>query len=378
MIPNEVAEKNTQDNAVYEKLAAALDKLPNGFPQTPTRLDLQILKKLFTPDQAALACQLTGTLEIVDDIAKRVGISVEEVTNRLIELRALGLARTDSSERTKESLMNVAKEGKLCFRLAPFFIGFFEAQTPTLTHELAHLFEDYLVNGGAMGTMGLQPAFLRVIPAQTTVKMEEILPYDEAQKLILSAKIYHVADCSCRTQQDRLGDRKCKFPLHNCLTLYNVERAPIPGDVTQAEALALLDTCEKEGLVHCVNNVMGSTEGSVSLICNCCGCCCVVLRGINEWGIEKSVAAANYYADLDPNFCLGCGICVDRCQVHAITEQDGVSVVDRAKCIGCGLCVTGCPNKVAALKKKPEAEIVNPPADFATWEHVRLHNRGLK
>lgn len=378
MIPNEVAEKNAQDNAVYEKLAAALDKLPNGFPPTPTRLDLQILKKLFTPEQAALACQLTGTMEVVDDVAKRLGISVEEVTNRLIELRALGLARTDSSERTKEALMNVAKEGKLRFRLAPFFVGFFETQTPTLTHELAHLFEDYLVNGGAVGIMGLQPAVLRVIPAQTTVKREEILPYDEVQKLILSAKIYHVADCSCRTQQERLGDRKCKLPLHTCLTLYNVERSPIPGDVTQAEALALLDTCEKEGLVHCVNNVMGSTEGSVSFICNCCGCCCIVLRGINEWGIEKSVAVANYYAMVETDLCIGCGNCVDRCQVNAITLENDAAVVNRKKCIGCGLCVTGCTSSAASLKRKPDAEIVIPPADFATWEHERLHNRGLK
>jgi hypothetical protein len=39
--------------------------------------------------------------------------------------------------------------------------------------------------------------------------------------------------------------------------------------------------------------------------------------------------------------------------------------------------VTGCPAKVARLERKAEGEIVNPPKDFAAWEHERLVNRGL-
>jgi ferredoxin len=54
-----------------------------------------------------------------------------------------------------------------------------------------------------------------------------------------------------------------------------------------------------------------------------------------------------------------------------------VSVVDRKRCIGCGLCATGCPNNVAKLERKPESEVVHPPADFAMWGRERLLNRGL-
>jgi electron transport complex protein RnfB len=63
--------------------------------------------------------------------------------------------------------------------------------------------------------------------------------------------------------------------------------------------------------------------------------------------------------------------------VGAISEAEGFSVVDRVRCIGCGLCVSGCPNDVARLVRKPEAEMVHPPKDFAEWEQQRLHNRGL-
>jgi Fe-S-cluster-containing hydrogenase component 2 len=63
--------------------------------------------------------------------------------------------------------------------------------------------------------------------------------------------------------------------------------------------------------------------------------------------------------------------------VGAISEGEGFSVVNRKRCIGCGLCVSGCPNDVARLERKPEAELIQPPRDFAVWEHERLVNRGL-
>ena len=62
---------------------------------------------------------------------------------------------------------------------------------------------------------------------------------------------------------------------------------------------------------------------------------------------------------------------------QAIHDEEGVSVVAREKCIGCGLCVTGCPDSVPQLLRRPEAEMIDPPADFATWERERLRQRGL-
>jgi NAD-dependent dihydropyrimidine dehydrogenase PreA subunit len=157
------------------------------------------------------------------------------------------------------------------------------------------------------------------------------------------------------------------------LSFSSVERPSHPLDISKEEAIAFLDKAEEMGLVHTVSNVMKG----IGYVCNCCGCCCGILRGITDWGIENSVAYANYYADIDPDECVGCGICRKRCQVHAVLEQEGISVVNIKKCIGCGLCVTGCPNDAARLKRKPNNEIVSPPANFAVWEHERLHNRGL-
>jgi len=173
-------------------------------------------------------------------------------------------------------------------------------------------------------------------------------------------------------QQDHIG-RKCNFPLRTCLSFSTLERPPRQGDISQTEALTFLDKAEELGLVHTASNIMKG----FGYICNCCGCCCGILRGITEWGIEKSVAYANYYSVINPDECKGCGTCIERCQVHAIYEQDGVPVVNLEKCIGCGLCVTGCPNNAVKLQRKPKNEIVDPPVNFAAWEQERSYNRSL-
>ncbi|MBQ9949343.1 MAG: 4Fe-4S binding protein [Clostridia bacterium] len=41
--------------------------------------------------------------------------------------------------------------------------------------------------------------------------------------------------------------------------------------------------------------------------------------------------------------CIGCGACAGACPVEAISEGDGIYVIDAEKCIGCGACAGVCP-----------------------------------
>ncbi|UCG45515.1 MAG: 4Fe-4S binding protein [Candidatus Bathyarchaeota archaeon] len=345
---------------VYEQLANALNRLPNGFPRTPSNVELPLLRKIFSREEAHLASQLQGSMEPVETIARRIGLSIEMTEARLTEMVKRGL------------VWSSRKAGMPRFRLAPFVVGIYEAQLENMDHEFAHLVEAYFEAGGIAGIMKPRPAIHRVVPAQSAVKSEWILPYDDVKKVLLAAKSFQLRDCICRVQQDHI-DRKCSFPVRTCLSFSSTQRPPGPNSISQEEALNFLDKAENIGLVHTVSNVM---EG-FGYICNCCGCCCGILRGITEFGIKASVAHANYYATINPDLCQGCGCCVERCQVHAVSQHNASAEVDEDHCIGCGLCVTGCSSGAAELQRKPDNEVVDPPTDFRAWEHKRLLNRNL-
>jgi ferredoxin len=352
----------TQDELarVYEDLAAALDRLPNAFPRTASGVELRLLKALVPPEDAWLATYLSGQMEPVDAIAARAGLPVDEALARLTAMAGRMIVFADELE------------GRHRFRLAPFIVGIYEGGRDRLNRETAELFEEYWTSGGGAGLMMLQPALHRVVPAHDSVPTEWVLPYEDVRAIFQANVSFHVGDCICRKERGLVG-KACSAPVHNCVSFSPRPRPARPGDVSKEQALAILDEAEEVGLVHTVTNVV---EG-VGYVCNCCGCCCAILRGVTELGIEHAVARASYYAEIDADQCQGCGTCVGRCQVRAIAERDGVSVVDRARCIGCGLCVTGCPHDAAKLLRRPDAETVLPPLDFARWEEERVANRGL-
>ena len=345
---------------VYERLADALNALPNGFPRTATGSDLRLLRFIYSEKEAALACELTREYELASDVASRLGKPAREVSAALFDLVREGKAWMEK------------REGKVRFRLAPFIPGSFEAYIAHMGEEMARLVEEYFYDGGEVGLMTPQPAFHRALPASDALDLEWILPYDNVLAILDKAQAFHVGDCICRLQQAELG-QGCNAPRHNCLSFSMYPRDPRPGDVTKEEAIRVLKEAEEAGLVHSVSNVM---EG-MNYVCNCCGCCCGILRGITEWGIANSMARANYEAVVSEEDCIGCGSCTERCQVSAIALSDDHATVDRDRCLGCGLCVTTCPAEAVKLVPRPEAEQVKPPASFGEWEEQRLRNRGL-
>jgi electron transport complex protein RnfB len=348
---------------VYKHLATALDGLANGFPRSESAAELRILRSVFTPDEAEVAAALTGRPAAADEVARRAGLDATATQETLERLAQRDVIWTGA-----------AGDGR-GYRLAPFVVGFFEAHLlQTRDPEFARLVEEYLTGGGAVGIMSAQPAIHRVVPARGATETEWVLPYDDVRAILQNAASFRLEECVCRIQQDELGTRRCDFPLESCLWFSFAESGGTQNALSREQALAALDEAERIGLVHTVSNV----ASGIGYVCNCCGCCCGLLRGITDWGIEHSVAQANYYAEIDAGTCTACGTCEERCQVGAVTKAaDGVRVVDRERCIGCGLCVTGCPDEAARLRRKPEEEIVRPPATFGAWERRRLKARAL-
>jgi Na+-translocating ferredoxin:NAD+ oxidoreductase subunit B len=347
---------------VYERLAVRMDGLANGFPRTEDGAELGILRHVFSEEEATVAAALTGRPTAAAEVARRSGIEPVRVEATLADLA------------DRDVIWTVPAGDETGFRLAPFMVGFYEEHLlRTRDTEFARLVEEYFIAGGS-SMMSAQPAMHRVVPARGATDADWVLPYDDVRAILGSASSFRVGTCDCRLQQDKLGTRSCDFPLEVCLVFSFTEGPSEEGSITREEALAVLDEAERVGLVHTVSNV---AEG-VGYVCNCCGCCCAYFRGLNEWGIEHAVAEANYFAEIDGETCEGCGTCAERCHVGAIYEgADGVRAVRREWCIGCGLCVTGCPSEAAHLRRKPESQILAPPATFDEWERVRLEARGL-
>ena len=75
----------------YEKLREFLDTFPVGFRKTQSGVEIEILKRLFTEEEAELATFLTIRPERGRSIARRSGRDPTEIESRLESIAMKGL-----------------------------------------------------------------------------------------------------------------------------------------------------------------------------------------------------------------------------------------------------------------------------------------------
>jgi len=347
----------------YKNLALRLDSLPNGFPPTDAGIELNLLAKLFSPDEAALAAQLRLQKETAKEIAGRLGAESAELIPSLKAMARRGLI---AAGRVK---------GGLGFGLMPFVVGIYEMQGATIDKELAELFEEYYQKAFSR-LLAVEPPVHRVIPVGESIGVDiEIKPYESATAIVDQAADWGVLDCICRKQKSLLGD-PCGHPIDVCMAISQTAGVFGGGDfirqVSKSEALATLQRAADAGLVHSVSN----NEQGLSYICNCCTCSCAILRGLSELGIANAVARSHFVNQVDESMCLVCGDCLEYCQFDALTLNDMIHV-SRVKCVGCGVCVPTCPEDALGLIRRPVDEIQPIPSTMTDWMKMRARERRL-
>jgi electron transport complex protein RnfB len=348
----------------YKRLAEHLDTLASGFPATEAGQELKILRKLFAPDEAEVAAQLSPELETAEQIAERTGLELPGLHKQLKALARRGLIGVER------------ENGALGFKSIPFVVGFYESQVQTMDAELAQLFEDYYL-GGFGSMLAVEPQFHRVVPVHESVDTSvEVQPFESVAEIVYSMQSWAVQDCVCRKQKALIG-QACKHPLDVCMAM---DAQPHTFDgwaqfraLTRDEAMATLRRAAEAGLVHTVTN---SAEGAV-YICNCCTCSCGILRGMADLGLANVVARSPFVNQLEQELCTGCEDCIPACQFSALSMDDSLVNIDRERCVGCGVCVMQCAADALTLVRRPLDEVKPMPRTHAEWGLQRLAARGL-
>ncbi len=347
---------------VYKRLAERLDALPNGFPATADGIELELLARLFSLEEAACASVLRLTPETPAQLAARLG-SDPGTLRRLLKIMA------------KKGLIEVRKTDQgLGYALMPFVVGFYELQINRMDVELAGLFEAYFKQA-FKSMLTVRPALHRIIPVGETIPVNiEVQPFESAADIVNRARAWGVIDCICRKQKALIGEG-CEHPLDVCMVFSSVPGAFDHSDTvkvqTREESLRTLRRASEAGLVHTVGNRQDHEE----YICNCCTCSCGILRGIAELGAANVVARSPFLARVDADTCIGCDDCVSHCHFDALTLVEGLIHVEPQRCVGCGLCAINCTQDALTLSRRPEDEIKPVPRTLQDWRIQRASER---
>jgi len=345
-----------KNNRVYVKLQKHLDSQVLGFPATRSGVEIKILQHIFTPREAEIACCLNYKFEPLETIFNRAG--------RLVD-SAGDLEKILDGIQQKGGIESKIKNGRMHYCNAPLVVGMYEYQQNRLTPEFIEDFNQYTSskNFGVAFLSSKLPQ-MRTIPVSQSIRPQHnVSTFDEVVTLLQqAAEPFVIIDCICRKKKSLEGN-SCKVTdrKETCLAIGSMARmallSHIGREIPRDEAISIIEQNQKQGLV-----LQPSNSEEAEFICSCCGCCCGMLRTQKILPKPIDFWASNFYAAVDGDSCEGCGVCVKRCQVDAVSQsaKNQPAVVNQDRCIGCGVCVPACPAQSIILVKK-SAEVKPPP-----------------
>ncbi|MHA2473072.1 MAG: 4Fe-4S binding protein [Promethearchaeota archaeon] len=347
-------ESNEPELRVYRELQQTLDEEPNGFfPPTKSGIEIRLLKRLFTPKEAKIASKLKfhwkdwESLENIYERLKPLGYSKEELETHLDKM-------------IKKGAIAGRREGENKLYSLPTLMDFYMfTQVNKLTKGFIEDLNQYIQEGWGTELLKISVPIMRTIPIGLDLNHDVgITNYNDIKQLFENVEgPFSIINCVCRQAKDILGD-----PCHAtsrrevCMGFGNFAKSYIDAEwgreITKEEALEILTRNEEEGLVF-----QPSNSQKLDFVCSCCTCCCGGLNGIKQLPNPANFVTTDYYAEVDPDFCIGCGTCIDRCLMDAISLVEDISTVNRKRCIGCGNCVFVCQDGAIQLKKKDRQHV---------------------
>ena len=318
-------------------------------------------------EEAELLTGMPLTLFDIDDLARDKGIDPSELSAKLDELASRGL------------IYRIHVKGKIKYRLNPprfvFLRSFFwpgsndkhiKAVAPHVTRYYLDALGEHWKHVKSKG--------LRAIPIEKTIDdPRRILPYEAVLQVLQNQDRFAVATCACRHRKNSDPNvPDCTHETENCLHFgkfadYIIENG-LGREIDLEECQKILNRAAEAGLVHAASN----WQENVDTICNCCQCCCVYLEAFHVLKHDSPMNSSNYEVHANSDTCLGCGLCVKRCPMNALTLVESIQAnnktgkITKAQtdiCIGCGVCVYKCPTESLILKRREQT--LTPPVNAA-------------
>ena len=271
------------------------------------------LEEFCSDDVASVALMCSGVKpQTCEEIAASAKVDPEKIRPLLEEGGVLGLIMIQHNE-----------AGELSYFRASLLPGLAETlptRNPTVKGAI------WLKN---YASIAVAPQYIntplgrggfRVMPVKESIRNDQrIASYDEIVPYIEGADVISVADCACRTSAKLLGEG-CEHTYHEtCIQTGPCAESFIHTgrgrQITKQEALDILKECERNGLVH---QFMPVEKGKSMFLCNCCGCSCIGLKTINLMNI-CDCSKSNFVAKVNPDNCVGCGACVEACNMNALS-----------------------------------------------------------
>ncbi|UCC16661.1 MAG: 4Fe-4S binding protein [Dehalococcoidales bacterium] len=357
------------EEKIYKDLRKHLNKQAVGYPSTLSGVEIKLLKRFFTPEEAKLAMYLTykpAALETILESANEMRKPNNEIGDMLNEMTKNGV------------IGQREKDGIHYYYNLPLAVGMYEGQVNRLTPEFLKDFDKYS-DGKIFGLEFISTELpqMRTIPVKESIPLDyHVMNYDHITDIINDTQgPIAVLECICRQRKSVLGD-PCHQTKHmeTCIQFgdaaKNVMKFNAGREISKEEALNIIQKCESDGLI-----LQPSNSQEVEFVCACCGCCCGLMSVHKMLPKPAEFWATNHYASVNSELCTECGTCVDRCQVNAIKLDEHLhsSIINLDRCIGCGNCISKCPSEAIKLNKK-DKEII-PPEDMENLYDIIMANK---
>jgi Pyruvate/2-oxoacid:ferredoxin oxidoreductase delta subunit len=256
-------------------------------------------------------------------------------------------------------LLRTGKGDDSRYLLMPLVPGTFEfvlmgVSVDTLTawhRRFAELFEALFETGFLIDYLKHPAPGMRYLPV---MKVVEVLPMaypsERLEEILDRYRYFAVGNCQCRMSEHVMGEG-CGKPMQNCIWIGDYAEVLVKnGQMRQLEKRDVLEIkaeAEAHGLVTWINNEDSGRGTQVS--CSCCGCCCKMMRTVNEFNMPGMIAPPRYLPQVDEARCNYCAKCALACPMGALTvDTKGKDrTIRMERCIGCGLCVLACDKKHA-------------------------------